>query len=224
MKQVFGIFAALILMPTFQVQAWVGGPWSNNSYQSNGDDGIYEAVGTMTDGTALYRWAVQNEPTSGATLTDGARGTTGGGFLQTPGGSNSSNVQFGGLVGANSAHVIWYRGVVYYGRVFGTVNSGLNTVAAVGNATTTGGFNSTTNINGVAIQGPLPEAGIQGIANSAFRGTMTQKHPMKRFHGRGQVVFLGSGVGNDSSTSFPSPGHKVGLKVFGAQVSVQVNG
>ena len=67
MKKVFGIFAAVILMPALQVQAWVGGPWSNNSYQANGDDGIYEAVGSLTDGTAMYRWAVNNEGTAAGT-------------------------------------------------------------------------------------------------------------------------------------------------------------
>ncbi|MCB1089516.1 MAG: hypothetical protein KDM63_20930, partial [Verrucomicrobiae bacterium] len=53
MKQAFGIFAALVLVPSLQVQAWVGGPWGHESYQANGDDGVYEAVGTLTDGTAM---------------------------------------------------------------------------------------------------------------------------------------------------------------------------
>ncbi len=220
MKQVFGIFSAIILMPAFQVQAWIGGPFSNNSYQTNGDDGIYEAVGSMTDGTAMYRWAVHNENPGGVAIVG-----------PNAGGETTSNVLFGGLVGAVSPHVIWYRGVVYYGRCFGIVNSGLNgTVLVTGNATNAGSvFDNTgnpvgANANGVLITPPLTTPATKSVANSTFRAKITQKYPMKRFHGRGQVHYFGAAGAPDGITNFLQHGHKVGMKVFGAQVSYQVNG
>ena len=210
MKKVFGIFAAVILMPALQVQAWVGGPWSNNSYQANGDDGIYEAVGSLTDGTAMYRWAVNNEGTgSGTTFTapNGAVGST-------------SNVQFGGLFGSQNPHVIWYRGIVYYGRCFGIVNSGLHggLVMVTGNASDTGLANGLV-LNGVQL---TTAANPKSIANSTFRARINRSSFNKRFHGYGQIHFIGAGDPNEGITNFLQHGHKVGMKIFGSQVSTQI--
>jgi len=62
MKKGIGLFLAVVLMPAMSAQAWIGGPWSANTYASNGDDGVYEAVATMTDGVGMYRWGVGNNP------------------------------------------------------------------------------------------------------------------------------------------------------------------
>lgn len=215
MKQVFGIFAALVLMPGMQVQAWVGGPWSNNSYQTNGDDGIYEAVGSLTDGTAMYRWAVNNNGTgANAAITTGAAN-----------GGSTSNVQFAGLFGAMNPHVVWYRGIVYYGRCFGMVNSGLHggLVMVTGNATDDA-LSGGQNFNGVTLTAPTAGTGvtIKNIANSTFRASITRHSYNKRFHGYGQIHFIGEGSPDEGPTNFLQHGHKVGMKIFGSQVSTQV--
>ncbi len=148
MKQIFAVFCAIILMPGMSAHAWVGGPWSNNSPLESGDDGIYEAVGTMTNGTGMYRWAVRNNGVS-----------TGGVTSTSATDSTSSNVMFGGgILGASSSNVWYYRGIVYYGPAFGTVNSAIGIVSVVGNAATNTDSQAFTgassNINGVSLAGP----------------------------------------------------------------------
>lgn len=194
MKRIVGIFTAIILMPAVQVQAWVGGPFSGNTYEENGDDGIYEAVATTANGIGMYRWAVQNNlaPTGVASLT-------------FDGNFQNSNVQFGGLVGAVSPHVWYFRGLVYYGRCFGMVNTNMGVVNVVGNASDTGNNGSSEGINGVDLSGGLASefdsdnlAGgttvisqRKSTANSNFQATITQKYPIRRFKGRGTVSFVG---------------------------------
>lgn len=247
MKQAFGIFLAILVMPAFQVQAWIGGPFSNDSYQSNGDDGVYEAIGTMTDGTAMYRWAVNNENAGGVAMTGGQAN-----------GAQTSNVQFGGLIGSQNPHIIWYRGIVYYGRCFGIVNSHMKLVSVTGNASDTGYNGSDGQMNGVDLNtGAVSNLEVDNangaatvvpdrkrVANSSFHAKINQSSPMKRFSGRGRVNFvgepsldivivnLGGGAGvsvtsvtsNSSSSQFLEVGHKVGMRIFGTQVSFQVNG
>ncbi len=254
MKQVFGIFAALILMPTFQVQAWLGGPWSNNTYNT-GDDGVYEAIGSMTDGTAMYRWAVNNENAGGAAMTGAAAN-----------GATTSNVQFGGLVGAANPHVIWYRGIVYYGRCFGMVNSYMGKVMMTGNASTSGLSSEDNPVNGVELNSGVQDVpaisdtvvlpDTKSVANSTWEGKITSKFPVKAFHGYGTVSFVGAPsldlltvtvanitvedgdvfvpsvinvdtnryTSSSAGPSFLQQGHRVGMKVFGSQVSFAVNG
>lgn len=213
MKKVFGIFAAVILMPSLQVQAWVGGPWSNNSYQANGDDGVYEAVGSLTDGTAMYRWAVNNQGAGSNTTFTHPAGSVNG--------ASSSNVQFGGLFGSANPHIIWYRGIVYYGRCFGLVNSGLHggLVMVTGNATDDASIGGQT-LNGITLQSV--GANVKGIANSTFRARINRSSYNKRFHGYGQVHFIGAGDPVEGITNFLQHGHKVGMKIFGSQVSTQI--
>lgn len=250
MKQAFGIFAALILVPSMQVQAWIGGPWSNDSYQPNGDDGIYEAIGTLTDGTAMYRWAVFNENPGGTAMVGGQAN-----------GALTSNVDFGGLVGAQSPHIIWYRGLIYYGRCFGIVNSNMKTVMVTGNASDNGKNGSDGQMNGVDLNtGASSQIEIttpagasatfptrKRLANSTWRAKINQSHPMKRFHGYGTIAFIGDPSldlvivtvptvsiapsvtvipipTGSSDSQFLFEGHRVGMKIFGTQVSTQVNG
>jgi hypothetical protein len=196
MKQAFGIFAALILVPSMQVQAWVGGPWSGNSHQENGDDGVYEAVATTANGVGMYRWAVQNNLDA-----------TGIGDFPYPSGQGftNSNVQFGGLVGAMSPHVWYFRGLVYYGRCFGIVSSTMGIVSVTGNASDTGFDGSGNGVNGVNLAGGLasdfnfatvgsgstPISNRKTVANSTFQAKISDKKPVKRFKGKGMVSFIG---------------------------------
>jgi len=206
MKQAIGIFAAIFMMPALSVQAWLGGPFThNNNYGPTGDDGVYEAIGTMTNGTGLFRFAVQNNNGGGTPIA-----------IPTGAGSQTSNVQFGGLIGAANPHTWYYKGMVYYGRCFGTVNSSMGIVSVVGNAANDGvdgtiagnALNGTVlasggapTIAGTATATPQPSAfnsnslnGLgnnKGYANSTFTADITDKFPNMRFHGRGSVSFVG---------------------------------
>lgn len=250
MKQAFGIFTAILLMPAFQVQAWIGGPWSHNSHQSNGDDGVYEAIGSMRDGTAMYRWAVYNENPGGVAMTGGQANA-----------ALTSNVQFGGLVGAQNPHIIWYRGLVYYGRCFGIVNSMMGKVMVTGNASDTGLNGSGGQMNGVDLNtGTTSQVEIstsagssatfsdrKRLANSTWKAKLSRRGPMKHFSGHGTVSFVGEPnleliivqvpttaltanvtivpiTSSSGSSQFLPVGHRVGMRVFGTQVSTVVNG
>lgn len=204
MKQAFGIFAALVLMPSFQVHAWLGGPWSNDTYQTNGDDGIYEAVATTSNGVGMYRWAVTNQAAGASNQPNPNPGV-----LNPAGGSN---VEFGGLNGTVSSNVWYYKGLVYYGRCFGIVNSGWNQefgiVSVTGNGSTDGAVGGIA-INGTGtagLAGPGTGNGVvttaggtqfgggnnKGWCNSNFLARITQQYPQKRFKGKGVVSFFGS--------------------------------
>jgi len=200
MKKAFAIFCAVILMPGLNAQAWVGGPFSNNNSLSTGDDGVYEAVATATNGTGLYRWGVRNNGTGAQTTPTGAEALTG----------SVSNIQFNaGILGAISSNVWYYQGITYYGRTFGTVNSAMGVVSVIANASELGNeplINNipvTPNIGGntgltVAIAGddtvlvtarPQP---YPGTANSSFTARINpagNHDPVKRFWGDGVISF-----------------------------------
>ncbi len=243
MKKTFAIFCAVILMPGLNAQAWVGGPFSYNNALPTGDDGIYEAVATMTNGTGIYRWAVRNQSARTPTTTGGG----GGGGVTTP---VDSNVNFGGLLGASSSNVWYYRGVTYYGPAFGMVNSTMGIVSVVGNASTDGllGAGGST-INNVFLAGPTPSATTSnvGYANSSFMAKISSKAPVKRFSGSGVVSFNGlpdsytettvfnditipsgtvvtqtTGSSGGESSDFQQKGASRKFKVMGSQVSTVV--
>ena len=198
MKKFFAIFTAVVLMPTSQIMAWQGGPFSNNNPLPGGDDGVYEAVGTMSNGVGLFRFAVRNNGTSSETQAGGGGGGTG--ATQTVG--TSSNVQFNaGLLGAQSSNVWYYKGIAYYGTCFGIANSDLGIVSAIGNASSTAGINTVVvgnppqvvilpGINTAIVGGSA--GGNVGFANSSFIAKMRDKGPSVRFSGRGQISFTGN--------------------------------
>lgn len=169
MKKVLGIFLAIILMPAAQVQAWIGGPFSNNSHFVNGDDGIYEAYATVQNGTGLFRFAVRNNGVS-------SEGTVGG--------INPSNVDFGGILTSSSINIWYYRGITYVGNTIGMANSDLGIVSATGNAVAGNNVFNNTNYFG-------PSGNNVGFANSTWTARIKQKFPIVRFNGSGTVSFLG---------------------------------
>ena len=230
MKKAFAVFSALILMPGLNAHAWVGGPWSNDSYQHNGDDGVYEAVATATNGIGIYRWGVSN---------------------------NGGNLEF--AAGSFASSNLWYyRGISYYGMCFGIVNSHLGVVSVVGNGTTDL-LKSTTTVDAdtgtvitvtIGLLGPDSSTASGNIAfcNSAFTAKISSKAPVKRFQGKGQVSFTGqpdtettttnltyttnpSGTtvtenttsSGGESEEFPQRGKSVFFKVIGSQVSLETN-
>ncbi|MCB1091521.1 MAG: hypothetical protein KDL87_08315, partial [Verrucomicrobiae bacterium] len=115
------------------------------------------------------------------------------------------NVQFGATVGAQSSHVIFYRGLVYYGQCFGIVNSYLNKVVVTGNASDNGLDGSDGPVNGIALNtgasSTIEASSNSGIAttvpnrkrlaNSSWHGKLSGRYPVKRFHGGGVVHFVG---------------------------------
>lgn len=131
MKKIFTVFCAICLMPTFSAQAWIGGPFSNNSFfGEDGDDGVYEAAASAFNGIGLYRIVVGND-------FDGVNPTrVNSSFGPTPG--TASNIYSGNVVigayGSSFSNVWYYEGVFYAGVTQGTASSVMGTVTAFAEA------------------------------------------------------------------------------------------
>lgn len=127
MKKIFALFCAVCLMPTFSAQAWIGGPFSNNSFfEPAGTDGVYEATATAMNGIGLYRFAVGNEfvgvnPQSVAATVPSQVVFQPGTIVTVPG-ISSGNVVIGAW-GNGFTNIWYYRGVQYFGNTLGTVNA-----------------------------------------------------------------------------------------------------
>ena len=203
MKQIFAIFLALCILPCFQTFAWIGGPFSNNSYFSeNGDDGVYEAVGIPStagvNGIGIMRWAVTNSVainpdnlTSTAfvtTTTVGGVTTTTTSFTISP---TTSNVFLGGV--NQITHAWFLQGVSYTGTCNGIVNSGLGIISCSGLAT------QGTTANTIS-------AGFTATFDNSGNGI-----PIARFRGTGDGTAINGGV----TTPFS-------FNAFGSKVSSQV--
>jgi hypothetical protein len=201
MKKIFAAFCAIVLMPSFSAQAWVGGPFGNNSFSPvGGDDGVYEVVATARNGIGLYRIVVGNnfpgvnptgvkasvpseEPNTGTVLTDP---------IIVPG-INSGNVFFGGL--GSSASNIWiFEGVTYFGNVTGTVNSAQGKAFGVGSAFSGAGQTGET-------------------LRSSFRANLS---------GTGRLIAVRSFAGTGRLSVTNRPGGNVRFTVFGSKVSDQI--
>jgi hypothetical protein len=146
MKKIFTIFCAVCLMPSFSAQAWIGGPFSGNTYFSeNGDDGVYEAAATAKNGIGLYRIVVGNNfrgvnpegvrlsVPGTATSTSSVTGTgVVVAVIEVPG-ISSGNVVIGAF--GNSFSNVWYHeGVFYSGTTLGSASSVRGTVTAIARA------------------------------------------------------------------------------------------
>lgn len=132
MKKILAAFCALVLMPSFSAQAWIGGPFSNNSFSDvGGDDGVYEATASTVNGIGLYRFAVGNEfegvnPQGVAASVPSSVVFEPGTVVTVPG-ISSGNVIIGAW-GNGFTNVWYYRGVQYFGVTLGSVNSASNSV------------------------------------------------------------------------------------------------
>lgn len=176
MKQLFAIFCAFILLPMFSTQAWIGGPFSNNSFGGvGGDDGVYEASATAANGIGLYRFAVGNEfagvnPGGVNASVPSQQAVNGFGFTITVPGISSGNTVIGAF--GNGFTSIWYyEGVQYFGTTIGTVNSALNVV--IGMATVRNNIifgNPATSTLSTAFRAQLVRTG-RTLAATPFEGT-----------------------------------------------------
>ena len=171
MKQLFALFCAFVLLPSFSAHAWIGGPFSNNTFFGEvGDDGVYEAVATTENGIGVFRIVVGNEfpgvnPSGVVASAPAEDAASGDRIIEVPG-LNSGNIIIGAF---GTTSNIWYlEGVSYLGTTLGTVNSTLGVVFAIGEATGAGG----------------------DVINSGFTATMTRAGrflPVSGFSGEGQL-------------------------------------
>jgi hypothetical protein len=206
MKKIFAIFCALCLMPGFSAQAWIGGPFGNNTYfGEEGDDGVYEAVavpiGRARNGVGIYRWGVTNnfpglDPTNTTTFTFGS--STGTDDFVVP---VSGNVMFGGV--SLFTHSWFLNGVYYRGFCDGTVNSGLGTISCIGAARSAAGL-----------------SGILESVSSGFRAQFSDRSngiPIRRFEGAGRARTHVDSTGEVADFRFTVFGSKVanGVSYFG---------
>lgn len=203
MKKIFAAFCALVLMPTFSAQAWIGGPFSNNSYfGENGDDGVYEAVaypvgGQFANGIGIFRWGVGNATifTDESTISVSStvyddEGNLAGTFVNIR--PVTSNIYFGGT--GQVSHTWFLEGVAYRGNCDGIVNSGLGVVSCIGSATS-------------------PTSSRYTISSS-FEGKIDNG-------GEGLPVTRFTGRGNGRSLDFLDPNATVNFEfvAFGTKVS-----
>lgn len=198
MKKFFAVFSAICLIPGLNAYAWVGGPYSNNSFSDvGGDDGVYEAIGTAKNGIGMYRIVVGNSfegvnPTAVQSSVPSQVGS-GGNFPITVPGLNSGNIFFGAL--GSSASNIWvFEGVSYFGNVIGTVNSAQGRVIGVGTAFT--GANQT----GARL-------------SSYFRANLT---------GTGKLLPVRTFAGTGKFQVSTQLGRNVRFTVFGSKVSDEI--
>lgn len=134
MKTIFTIFCAVCLMPSFSAHAWIGGPFSGNTYFSeNGDDGVYEAAATATNGIGLYRIVVGNN--FEGVNSQGVNASVPSNVVFEPGtsvqipGISSGNVVIGAY-GSSFSNVWYHEGVFYAGITLGSASSVRGTVTA----------------------------------------------------------------------------------------------
>ena len=127
--------------------------------------------------------------------------------------------------------VIYYKGIVYVGRVFASVDHITDTVIGVTNGDSTTAVSDSSSGNNI------------GICNTSWRCSFGQEKPVLRFHGKGEAVFFGAldvrqeetttiivegdtetEITLDSeggeATEFRKFGVNVPLRVYGSQISV----
>jgi hypothetical protein len=196
MKKIFAAFCAIVLMPSFSAQAWVGGPFSNNSFfGETGADGIYEATASAVNGLGIYRIVVGNDfPGVGAdsvqesgntetTVTPVGVGDGGSGrpvdYIQI----KSGNAIIGAF-GSSWTNVWYYQGISYFGRTLGSVSFASGSVVATAEAYSTNAVNPT------ETEPPLPPQDLtpNAFLSSAFRAKLKSSGKMvaaRTFSGRG---------------------------------------
>ena len=137
MKKLFAIFCAVCLMPSFSAQAWIGGPFSNNSYGGQGgSDGIWEGVATGANLVGITRFAIGNVyPGIGSPATTAPANVVfpPGIVVTTP--SISSGNAVIGAYGSQTTATFYFQGDFYAtGTTFGSVSTASGSVFAVGSA------------------------------------------------------------------------------------------
>jgi hypothetical protein len=199
MKKIFAAFCAIVLMPSFSAQAWIGGPFSNNSFfEPAGTDGVYEASATTLNGIGLFRFSVGNE-FQGVNNNQVTTTVPGDNVVDTSS-LNPVVITTPGIASGNAIIGAWgnvftnfwyYRGVQYVGRTNGTVNATLGKVIAF--ATSRDNLGQGTNVITTAFSANLVNTG-EFIAATTFIGVG------RAFTSQGQrfrFTVMGSKVSNN---------------------------
>lgn len=221
MKKLFALFCAVCLMPTFSAQAWIGGPFSNNTFfGETGSDGIYEASATALNGLGLYRITVGNNYTgvnsTGVQISGNpvSADASAGRAIDYSGVILSGNAVIGGF--ASSFSNIWYfEGVVYRGRAMGSVNGVSGRVDCVGDTYSTLVVQPQ-DLTDLTPPGPPQDLTPIAQLSSSFVAQLTSSGKLiagRTFQGRGrgQILF----ANNTKSRAFR-------FSVFGSKVSDQI--
>lgn len=167
MKQIFALFCAIVLLPSYTSHAWVGGPFSNNSHFQQAEDGVYEAIATGQGGVAavgIFRFAVANRAA---------------GLPSTlPAASVASGNTFIGFLGVTPVSNIWFiNGLRYTGTTLGTVNEAASQVFAAASAARTlapaGNIDSGFLANISRTGRFVPVVGFRGVGNASLSNPVT---------------------------------------------------
>lgn len=186
MKQLTALFT-IFAMFTGQAFAWIGGPYSNNTYDGF-DGGIFQYTFRGNNVTGMAR------------------------FTQNT--SSSYNSEFGDSVtyfngvtyyGESYGFVDFTSGIVdgvVNGTAAGTDLNNPATVLRSATGTSWGVFNGVRYGTGNPLFGPYspggPEA-TQMVANALWTGSLTKRFPAPRFSGSGECTFFGEGESTDDS-------------------------
>jgi hypothetical protein len=224
MKQLFAIFCALFLMPMVSAQAWIGGPFSNNTFfGEQGDDGVYEAVATGPNALGIYRIVVGNN-FEGANPqgVQASAANVNANFSIEFGVSteetivirnpliNSGNTVIGAL-GRPFNHIWFFEGVSYAGVSLGTASSILGQVHAVANAQRSNDLIS--RISSVPI-----EFRSTSSISSTFSASMERRGPRLP-----ASAFSGTGTGRLSGDGIdPAENPPFNFFVIGSKVSSRI--
>ena len=171
MKKLFSLIASLVVLSASPASAIVGGPWDGNNFMAT-NGGIYNGVIIMQNGMGMFRFA---DP-----------GTVPFQFQD-----NNADARH------TSQCVVFYKGAVYSGVIFG--------MADWNNREVNGVFNGdVTNTN---MQPPVdPDLNFHSedrsieTCNLFFKGEFTDDAPVMRFSGKGRANFFGQLDTIESST------------------------
>jgi len=170
-----------------QASAWVGGPYSNNTFDGF-DGGIFQYTFRGTNVMGLARFSQNNAAAYNSQFGD-------------------SVTYFNGVTyyGESYGFVDYASGAVD-GVVNGTAaGTDLNNPAAVltsANGTSFGVFNGVRYGVGNPLFGPFSPGGPEAThmtANATWGGSLTRKFPVPRFVGAGEATFFGEGESTDDS-------------------------
>lgn len=208
MKKLFAIFCAICLMPSFSAQAWIGGPFSNNSYFGlGGDDGIYEAIATGANTLGYYRIVIANNSGSIGTPTTTTQAAG------TPPSINGVLASGNGIIGGqgNQSTSLWYvEGITYAGRAFGTVSMWAGAITGMSTA------------DEVTVNDYLAGT-VSSQFTAAFQNTGALI-PSRAFFGAGVLTVNFAPAGTQGPFVTPAGG-QIPLTIYGSKVSYQfING
>ena len=160
MKKLFSLITALFALSAIPASAIVGGPWDGNNFNQT-NSGIYQGVIIIQNGMGMFRF-------SDPSLT-------------------ADQFQTDQAVQRTNQCVVFYKGAVYSGTIFG--------MADWNNREVNGIFNG--DVTNTGLEAIDPDLNFQDeersieTCNLFFKGEMTDDAPIMRFSGKGQANLFG---------------------------------